>query len=208
MARDSSYRMPTVTFAAMSDVSMDIAKRLQAGTSWKELKEEILQEGLMPQKSLSGRKRVLNEIHYRLQHLHPEEMELLSNTELSTGRLLIHLAACRAYPFLMELMIQVLREKILVHDLILQVYEFERFWEQEAQTHPEVDRLGIVSKNQIRRAVYRFLVEVGILESVKQPNLQTPWVSKELGEILKNDDLGWLKLFLLTDKQIKELSKE
>ena len=206
MARDSSYRMPTVTFAAMSDVSMDIAKRLQAGTSWKELKEEILQEGLMPQKSLSGRKRVLNEIHYRLQHLHPEEMELLSNTELSTGRLLIHLAACRAYPFLMELMIQVLREKILVHDLILQVYEFELFWEQEAQTHPEVDRLGTKSKDEIRRAIYRFLVEVRILESVKNPQLQTPWVSSELAAILKKDDAGWLKLFLLTDKQIQELS--
>ena len=206
MARDLSYRMPTVTFAANSDVCMDIAKRLQTGKTWKELKADILQEGLMPQKTLSGRKRVLEEIHYRLQHLNSVEMELLSNTELSTGRLLIHLASCRAYPFLREFVIQVLREKVLVLDLTLQVFEFERFWEQEAQLHPEVDRLGIVSKNQIRRAIYRFLVELGILESVKQPNLQTPWVSKELGEILKNDDLGWLKLFLLTDEQIKEFS--
>ena len=146
MTSKTSYRMPTVTFAANCDVSMDIAKRLQSGKTWKELKADMLEEGLMPQKTLTGRKRVLDEIHYRLQHLHPEEMELLSNTELSTGRLLIHLASCRAYPFLREFVIQVLREKVLVLDLTLEVYEFERFWEQEAQTRPEVERLSSVSK--------------------------------------------------------------
>jgi len=206
MARDSSYRMPTVTFAANCDVSMDIAKRLQSGKTWKELKADMLEEGLMSQKTLTGRKRVLDEIHYRLQHLHPEEMELLSNTELSTGRLLIHLASCRAYPFLREFVIQVLREKVLVLDLTLQVYEFERFWEQEAQTRPEVERLSSVSKNQIRRAIYRFLIEVGILESVKQPNIQTPWVSSELGEIFKGKDKGWLKLFMLNEQQINAIT--
>ena len=185
MTSKTSYRMPTVTFDSNCDVSMDIAKRLQSGKTWKELKADMLEEGLMPQKTLTGRKRVLDEIHYRLQHLHPEEMELLSNTELSTERLLIHLASCRAYPFLREFVIQVLREKVLVLDLTLEVYEFERFWEQEAQTRPEVERLSSVSKNQIRRAIYRFLVEVGILESVKQPNIQTPWVSSEWVKFLK-----------------------
>ena len=92
--------MPTVTFAAMTNVSVKIAKLCIELQDWKAVQVIMLEERALPQKTLSGQKRVFAEIKFQLEHLSGEEMLLLSQSELVTQRLLIHLAACKAYRFL------------------------------------------------------------------------------------------------------------
>ena len=200
-----SYRMPTVTLAAMTDISTCIAKRFLALRDWKALLVIMLEDKLLPQKTLTGQKRVFAEIRFRLEHLNEEEMDLLANSELLTQRLIIHLAACRAYQFLHIFIVQVLREKMQVYDFSLNIFDFQRFWDEEATLHPEVERLGDVSQQQIRRAVFRFLAETGLTDSNKEPKLQTPWVSHELVRVIGRNNPEWLKIFLLSDQQISDL---
>ena len=83
-------------------------------------------------------------------------------------------------------------------------FDFHKFWEEESLLHPEVARLGDVSQQQIRRAVFRFLAEIGLTDSNKEPRIQTPWVSHELGKIIGGGNPEWLKIFLLSDQQIKD----
>ena len=196
--------MPTVTFAAMTDVSVKIAKLYLELQDWKALQIIMLEERKLPQKTLAGQKRVIAEIRFQLEHLSEEEMLLLSQSELVTQRLLIHLAACKAYRFLHNFTVSVLREKMLVYDDILNNFDFNRFWDEESLRHPEVARLGEVSQQQIRRAVFRFLAEIGLIDSNKEPRIQTPWVSHELGKIIGEENPEWLKIFLLSDQQIKD----
>ena len=202
--RKSTYRMPTVTFAAMTDVSAKIAKLYLELQDWKALQIIMLEERKLPQKTLAGQKRVFAEIRFQLEHLSEEEMLLLSQSELVTQRLLIHLAACKAYRFLHNFIVSVLREKMLVYDNILNNFDFHRFWDEESLLHPEVARLGEVSQQQIRRAVFRFLAEIGLTDSNKEPRIQTPWVSHELGKIIGKKNPELLKIFLLSDQQIKD----
>ena len=202
--RKSTYRMPTVTFAAMTDVSVKIAKLYLELHDWKALQIIMLEERKLPQKTLAGQKRVFAEIRFQLEHLSEEEMLLLSQSELVTQRLLIHLAACKAYRFLHNFIVSVLREKMLVYADTLNNFDFHRFWDEESLLHPEVARLGEVSQQQIRRAVFRFLAEIGLTDSNKEPKIQTPWVSHELGTIIGNKNPEWLKIFLLSDQQIKD----
>lgn len=197
--------MPTVTLAAMTDVSAEMARGFLACGDWMVLQRRILEEGRLPQKSLSGRSRAFAEIRYRLRQLSEEQLGLLGVTELVTQRLLIHLAACRAYPFLHEFTVQVLREKAQVRDFVLNVFDFERFWEQQALTRPQVARLGEVSRKQIRRAVFRFLAEVGLTSSSRVPRIQAPWVSPELARAVCLSSPELLKVFLLSDRQIREM---
>ena len=196
--------MPTVTFAAMTDVSVKIAKLYLELQDWKAVQVIMLEERALPQKTLSGQKRVIAEIRFQLEHLSEEEMLLLSQSELVTQRLLIHLAACKAYKFLHNFIVSVLREKMLVYDDTLNNFDFYRFWDEESLLHPEVSRLGEVSQQQIRRAIFRFLAEIGRTDSNKEPKIQTPWVSHEFGKVLGRKNPEWLKIFLLSDQQIKD----
>jgi len=202
--KKSTYRMPTVTFAAMTNVSVKIAKLCIELQDWKAVQVIMLEERALPQKTLSGQKRVFAEIKFQLEHLSGEEMLLLSQSELVTQRLLIHLAACKAYRFLQNFIVRVLREKMLVYDDSLNNFDFHKFWEEESLLHPEVARLGDVSQQQIRRAVFRFLAEIGLTDSNKEPRIQTPWVSHELGKIIGGGNPELLKIFLLSDQQIKD----
>ena len=202
--RKSTYRMPTVTFAAMTDVSVNIAKLYLELHDWKASQIIMLEDRKLPQKTLAGQKRVFAEIRFQLEHLSEEEMLLLSQSELVTQRLLIHLAACKAYKFLHNFIVSVLREKMLVYDDTLNNFDFYRFWDEESLLHPEVSRLGEVSQQQIRRAVFRFLAEIGLTDSNKEPKIQTPWVSHELGTVIVRKNPEWLKIFLLSDQQIKD----
>ena len=196
--------MPTVTFAAMTNVSVKIAKLCIELQDWKAVQVIMLEERALPQKTLSGQKRVFAEIRFQLEHLSEEEMLLLSQSELVTQRLLIHLAACKAYKFLHNFIVSVLREKMLVYDNTLNNFDFHRFWDEESLLNPEVSRLGEVSQQQIRRAVFRFLAEIGLTDSNKEPKIQTPWVSHELGTVIVRKNPEWLKIFLLSDQQIKD----
>ena len=196
--------MPRVSLAAMTDVSVKIAKLYLELQDWKALQIIVLEERKLPQKTLAGQKRVIAEIRFQLEHLSEEEMLLLSQSELVTQRLLIHLAACKAYRFLHNFTVSVLREKMLVYDDVLNNFDFHKFWEEESLLHPEVARLGDVSQQQIRRAVFRFLAEIGLTDSNKEPRIQTPWVSHELGKVIGRKNPEWLKIFLLSDQQIKD----
>ena len=198
------YRMPTVTFAAMTNVAVDITKLYLELQDWKTLQIILLEERKLPQKTLAGQKRVFAEIRFQLEHLSEEEMILLSQSELVSQRLLIHLAACKAYRFLRNFIVGVLREKMLVYDNFLNHFDFHKFWDEESLLHPEVARLGEVSQQQIRRAVFRYLAEIGITDSIKEPKIQTPWVSHELGTVIARTNPEWLKIFLLSDQQIND----
>ena len=56
--------MPTVTFAAMTNVSVKIAKLCIELQDWKAVQVIMLEERALPQKTLSGQKRVFAERNY------------------------------------------------------------------------------------------------------------------------------------------------
>ena len=137
MKSKTSYRMPTVTLptAMFQWTSQTSTKQyLEGAKGWYAWRR--------PFENTYWTERALDELKYRLQHLHPEEMELLSGVH---RKALIHLASCRTYPFLRK-WIQV-PWKVLFLTWLYKVYELNVSGNR-TQLVLKL-KLSSVSKNQI-----------------------------------------------------------
>jgi len=199
------YRMPSVTLGVMPEESRRIAEIYLTQHNWNDCRSIYLNDDVMTQKTLAGRKRVFSEIKYRLQQFSEDELLAFKSADLNDQKLLIYLAACRGYPFLKDWVLEVLREKFISGDHLLRDYEFEQFWDQKSSIYPQVQNLGESSKSGIRKAVFRFLAEVEIFRSSKDLVIQAPRISHLLVRLLKVNSIAWLKIFLLSDKEIQSI---
>lgn len=203
MENHPKYRPPSVTLATQPTESKRLAELWLQLKDWKAVGQAAMEEQRFPQKSFAGKQRAIAEVGFRLQHLSATELELLVEQENPEDlRLLLHLAACRAYPFLFSFSRQVLREKLMVYDYEVQDSDFRSHWEENAVHHDSLDRLGETSRIQIRRAIYRFLAEVRVLVGNPPRTLNPVHPPKLLVDGLAGDSRPWLEALLLDDATI------
>ena len=209
MVNQLQYRPPSVTLATLPIESKLMAVLWMRFKDWKMVQQEALEHHHFPQKSLKGQKRVMDEVRFRLQHLRPVEIELMVELEnMEEIRLLVHLAACRAYPLLLSFSRQVLREKLMVFDEEVQDADFHNHWEEQAVLHDSLYRLGETSRSQIRRAVYRFLAEVGVLIGVPPRTLNPVHPPSSLVQGIDGSPQPWLEALLLDEATIEMFLQE
>ena len=89
--------MPSVTLGVMPEESRRIAEIYLTQHNWNDCRSIYLNDDVMTQKTLAGRKRVFSEIKYRLQQFSDDELLAFKSADLNDQKLLIYLAACRGY---------------------------------------------------------------------------------------------------------------
>jgi hypothetical protein len=152
-------------------------------------------------------KRMLFELQKRIATLSPQALDLLANGPLSTQKQISFLAVCKAYSYICDFVVEVLREKLLLFDVEITEGDYISFYRRKAAQHPELEALTEITRYKIRQVTFKILEQAGLIDSIKTKIIQPQLLERHLLEAVVSDDPKWLKIFLMSDTDIANVIK-
>lgn len=159
--------------------------------------------------NIGKQKKGTNQRHFqehriRLGNLTSDEMELLAYGDLNDKKLVTLLALCKSYRFMFDFVVEVIREKALVYDFEIRESDYNSFINRKIYDHPELEGLSESTRDKIKQVLFRILAEVGLVDSAKNRVIQPALITPRLYNVVKKDNPRLLKIFLKSDREIKE----
>lgn len=167
-----------------------------ASESYKRVDEEIGNG-----KPATG-KRIRIELLKRLKTLTLDQLSFLMEAGLDEARKMAFIAVCKAYPFIYEFAVEVLREKVFQLDYQITEGDYFSFFNRKTEMHSELEDLSESSKYKVRQVLFKILEEAQIIDNTKSKNIQPQFLSQEFQTLIQVDDPELLRVFFMTDKEI------
>lgn len=152
-------------------------------------------------KSATG-KRMISEYNKRLSNLTLEQTDILIDGILPSQKHIAFLAVCKTNAFIRDFTVEVVREKLLLFDYELSEGDFITFLRTKSEIHPELEEISEKTRHKIRQVTFKILEQAGIIDSVKNKNILSQLVEKDVLRVIANDNKEWLKVLLLSDIDI------
>ena len=143
----------------------------------------------------------------RIGKLTDSQVALLAKGDLVSQKQMAFLAVCKSYGFLRDFVVEVLREKYLLFDHEFNDGEYISFFRRKIDLHPDMEDLTETTQKKIRQVSYKILEQAGIIENVKSKIIQPQLLDNKVTSALVSDDPNWLKIFLISDMDIKTMIK-
>jgi len=143
--------------------SVAVARLHERGHDWDATAAIALEMGAFPVRKASSARRSIREIVNRLKWLSDQELKLFQEGERSEQVALLWLAACRAYRFIGEFVIEVLNERYLSRRTNLTYDDFDNFFAVKAEWSPKLARLAYSTRVKLRAVLFCFMREAEIL---------------------------------------------
>ena len=177
------YKMSFSTGGLFLNESIAVARLHCSGASWDDTIERALAEGTVSLPKTASQKRTLREIVNRISTLTGDELSLLIETDDRTEQqALLWLAVCRAYRFVGEFAIQVLRDRHLSYRLDLPLETFDMFWDEKAEWHRELGEMSNSTRLKLRQVLFRMMREAEILST--DGTIQTAYLTSRVKSLI------------------------
>lgn len=156
------YRSFT-TASLLLNESSQVASLYVETPDWNQLRETVLSQNLLQSRTLGTRNRVWNEVSSRLRLLNQRELDLLANGTPQEQGYLLWVAVCRRYALIRDFAIEVVRERHLALASHLRPEDFDRFFNQKADWHPELERMATDTRRRLRPMLFKMMRQAGLL---------------------------------------------
>ena len=149
--------------------------------------------------------REFREIRKRLEKLTPDQKNILINADLNSQKQIAFLAVCKHYTFIRDFTIEVIRDKVLVFDYQLHESDYNSFINSKILLHPELEEFSESTRKKAKQVMYRILEQAGIINNAVEKTIQPQILQQGVINALLKEDPVWLKIFMMSDKDIKQL---
>jgi hypothetical protein len=185
--------------------SIIVAETYQQIGDWNAVRDKIVDNNLLQMRTQNASKRICREVISRLKLLTAAELEIMTDGTRSEQNYVLWLAVCKRYRFIYDFAVDLLREKYLRLNLELTRDNYDAFFHDKAEWHPEVARIPSGSRNKQRQFVFRMLREAELLSKDDRilPALLTP----RLAIAIKEDDPAHFTIYPISDFDIGEWTK-
>ncbi len=191
---DNEYRMSFAVGGLHVNESVDVARAHMPAESWQQTLERVIDAGVGSLPKAASRRRSLREIIVRISTLNPAELELLAgDADRSEQQTLLWVATCRAYRFVREFTIEVIRERALSLKLDLPLETFDVFFAGKAEWDERLAAITPATRAKLRQILFRIMREAGIVSD--NYRILTPTVSRRLRSVLEDQSPQDLDLF-------------
>ena len=146
--------------------------------------------------------RLSRELKNRLQQLTEAQIRVLAIGDYNSQKHIAFLAVCKYYNFISDFVIEVIREKVLVYDYQIYESDYNSFFNSKSDMYPEIEQYTESTKNKARRVLFLLLEQVGLIDNIKDKNIQHQILSQEVIRVIADDNPDYLKLFLMPDADI------
>ena len=152
-------------------------------------------------KSATG-KRHYSELKKRLSYLTEKQLQFFVAADTSSQKQLAFLAVCKSYGFIRDFVVDVLREKYLVFDYDITEGDYISFLRRTSNLHPEIENFTETTIQKLRQVVFKILEQVGLIDSIKSKKIVPQFLDNRLIDLIVEDNIAWLKIYLMSDLDI------
>jgi hypothetical protein len=149
--------------------------------------------------------REYREIRKRLEHLTPKQIDILVNGDLISQKQIAFLAVCKHYDFIRDFTIDVIRDKALVFDYTINESDLNSFIKSKQQIHPELEEFSESTFKKGKQVMFHILEQAGIINTAVDKMIQPQLLSPIVVQAIAEDDQNFLKIFMVSDRDIKEI---
>ena len=176
MDQDNRYSMSFTTGTLLYRESLIVANLWEELGDWDAVRERVIGDNLLQMRTLNASKRIYREIASRLKRLTPAQLELLRTGTREEQNHMLWLAVCKRYRFIYDFAVEVTREKFLRLDFQLDYHDYDIFFSNKAEWHPEVANVAASTRQTQRRYVFKMMREADLLSEDNQilPAMLTP----------------------------------
>ncbi len=157
-------------------------------------------------RSRSTVKRESSEIVLRLNALPKPLLERFAIAAQDDAKIILLYAILKTYSIIKDFCLEVLHEKMLIMDNVVQEYEINAFWRKQEEMHEVFDEKSDATKKKLRQVMLKILADADILSSTKERVIIKPYIDTGIARmILEDSDESYLKALLMNDAEIAML---
>ena len=160
---------------------------------WTAARDRLVAENLLQMRTPNASKRIVSEVISRLRLLTPAQIDLLLAGVQQEQRFLLWLAVCKRYAFIRDFAVDVLHAKYNALDHDISHADYDVFYNNKAEWHPEVDSVAPSTRGKGRSVVFRMMREAQLLTDDGQ--IMPAILSPRLGQVVRDDDPALLTIY-------------
>jgi hypothetical protein len=193
-ARQKKYKMSFSTGGLFINESVAVARLHIKSEPWEKTALRAIAEGTTLLPKAASNRRTLREITNRLRTLSESEREfLLEQADRTDQQALLWMATCRAYRFVHEFALEVIRERFLSYQNDLPLESFDILFEAKAEWDDDLADLSISTRKKLRQVLFRIMREAEILSA--ENRIQAAILSQRLLALIEDENPEELTLF-------------
>jgi hypothetical protein len=189
----NTYSMSFTTGALLYNETITVAQLYQQLGSWDAVRERVLADNRLQMRTTNAAKRIFQETASRLRQLTPAQLDYLLTADRREQNYLLWLAFCQRYRFIYDFAVDVIHEKFLRLDLELTYDDYDIFFRNKAEWHPEVARVAETTRKKQRQFLFKILREAELLSDDGQ--ILPVFLSPRLLHLITEDDPAHLAIF-------------
>ena len=174
---------------------------------WESVRKSVVDDNALQKGSLSARKRLFVELHKRLDTLTAEQLAFYQDASSSEAKNLTMLSCFKLYGFIDDFATEVMRKKLLLFDFQVLNSNYESFYDSKAVSYDNLNTISEATQKKLKQVMFKMFEQAGFIDSVKTKNIQKPYLTERLVELIVQDDPRYLSAFLYSDTEINELTK-
>lgn len=184
-----------------------IADLYLQSNDWDKVQHEVIENNILQKGTVATRKREFSELKKRLTALTDLQLSYFSEATSSDSKYLALLSCFKLYQFMFEFATEIMRGKLLLFDYQLINSDYESFYDSKALSHDNLNNISETTQKKLKQVLFKILEQSELIDSVKNKNIQKPYLSEDLIKLIVQDDPKYLSAFLYSDNEINDYIK-
>lgn len=178
------YRLSFTTGGIFAHESAMLAEIYLRTRDWQQSRNQVRTENLLQVRTAAAALRISKEVVARLEHLSIAELECVRDSSAREQGYVLWAAICRRYQFIREFAVEILREYFITLRQVINLKDFDAFFNGKAMWHEELDKTALSTQNKLRQNLFRMMREADLISSefAIQPTMMTPRIATLLSQ--------------------------
>ena len=189
-----SYKMSFSTGGLFLNESLEVARLHREDEAWRDTIARALGEGAASLPKAASQRRTLREIANRISVLTSDELDFFTtDADRNEQQALLWLATCRAYRFVREFAIEVVRERFLSYQLDLHLETFDTLLDAKAEWDEGLAGISRSTRLKLRQILFRIMREAGVISG--EGRIQAYYLSTRLNRLIADNSPADLAIY-------------
>ena len=205
MIKKYKYIFSFTGASALIVETLVIAEEYNKLKDWKDVEKSLLDNNLLNRVKQATFKREFSEIKKRLSLLTQDQLQLMIQGSLDDAKAMILLSLIKAYSFLRDFIVEVIRNKYLLFDTIVSEIDYIKFFNAKSLSHNELTAITELTAKKVKQVIFKLLEQVGLITQAKNGSILKPILNSKVLDVIVDDDPALLNAFLFSNEEIKSL---
>lgn len=201
---NSKYLLSYTAVSLQANEAETIVNLYKTNLDWVSVEKQVVEYNALQKGTIATRKREFIEFKKRLQTLTAEQLNYYEDASSSDVKNLTMLSCFKLYNFIYDFATEVMRNKLLLFDFQLINSDYESFYDSKRVAYDNLNTISEGTQYKLKQVMFKMFEQAEFIDSVKNKNIQKPYLSQELIKLIVEDDPKYLSAFLYNDYEINE----